>query len=37
MLDAYWQALCAGMAPGDGFEAGRNAFTFFDDWGSPSR
>jgi hypothetical protein len=28
MLDAYWQTLCTGMALGDGFEAGKNAFTF---------
>jgi hypothetical protein len=37
MIDAYWHILFAGMGPGDGFEAGRNAFTFFDDWGSPGR
>jgi len=37
MVDAYRHTLFAGMAPGDGFEASRNAFTFFDDWGSPGR
>jgi hypothetical protein len=37
MTDTYWQTLFAGMAPGDGSEAGRNAFTFFDDWGSPGQ
>jgi len=34
-LDAYWQTISAGRWPViGGFEAGKNAFTLFDDWGT---
>ena len=36
-LDAYWQTICAGMTGDGGFESGKKAFKFWDEWRTGSR